>query len=200
MKKLLVFLAILFVSVMSSACINNLAIQELNEKAKSLLEQGNYEEAIKRLESSIDLDGSVFETHYNLAVAYVGVDKFDKAIPELNQAIKLNPASADAYYTLGVAHEGIAEQIKTGEEKAEEVEDSKKETDDTLSPEAAKKVADELQEAINCYSKYLEIGKEVNDKENVELHIKDLNDKIEEYVSKYVAPSVLGGGETNTND
>ena len=50
--------------------INNLAVQDLNNKAKSFMEQGDYNQAIERLKSSLDLDSSIFETHYNLAVAY----------------------------------------------------------------------------------------------------------------------------------
>ena len=70
MKKALLLVSILFISVISTACINNFAVQELNNKAKGFMDKGDYQAAIERLKSSIDLDGSVFETRYNLAVAY----------------------------------------------------------------------------------------------------------------------------------
>ncbi len=109
MKKLVIFLAVLFVSVMSSACINNFAIQELNIKAKEYLDKGDYDEAIKRLESSVDLDGSIFETRYNLAVAYINKEEYAKAANQLSEAAALNPSNPDVYYTLGVAYEGEAD-------------------------------------------------------------------------------------------
>ena len=66
MKKVMLILAVLFIAVISTACINNFAVQELNNKAKTFMDQGDYDSAINRLQSSIDLDGTIFETHYNL--------------------------------------------------------------------------------------------------------------------------------------
>ena len=62
MKKIFLLITILFVSVISTACINNLAVQELNNKAKEYMANGETEKAICRLRSSIDLDDSIFET------------------------------------------------------------------------------------------------------------------------------------------
>ena len=61
MKKALLLVSILFISVVTTACINNLAVQELNNKAAAFMEQGNYTEAIERLKSSIDLDSSLYK-------------------------------------------------------------------------------------------------------------------------------------------
>ena len=80
MKKTLLLLSILFIAVISTACINNFAVQELNNKAKAYLDNGDYLSAINRLESSIDLDNTIFETHYNLAVAYTMAENFEKAV------------------------------------------------------------------------------------------------------------------------
>ena len=158
MKKLLVFLAVLFVSVMSSACINNFAIQELNTKAKEYLDKGDYDEAIKRLESSVDLDGTVFEARYNLAVAYTHKEEFQKAVDQLNEAVRLNPKNPDAYYTLGVAFEGLAykklENIKDdnmqgdAENDGEPLDEAKQAAENL---ESATFAASKLDEAIKAY-------------------------------------------------
>jgi len=198
MKKLLVFLAVLFVSVISSACINNFAIQELNTKAKEYLDKGDYDEAIKRLESSVDLDGSIYEARYNLAVAYTHKEEFEKAVLQLGEAIKLNPASPDAYYTLGVALEGEAykklEDVKNGEDMQEENE-AETETDSAKQAEENIKntefAAEKLDEAIKAYKKYLDLAKNSEDAGIVGDHIKELEAEKEECL-KYVNESAGG--------
>lgn len=196
MKKLLVFLAILFVSVMSSACINNFAIQELNTKAKEYLDKGDYDEAIKRLESSVDLDGTVFETRYNLAVAYINKGEFLSAVNQLNEAVSLDPASPDVYYTLGVALEGEAYK-KAEEKKLDEAEnpeldeasnnDAKKDESQRIfkTKEDAKYAADKLNLAVEAYNRYLTISTDDSDKEKVSGHIKDLEADRELYLAEY---------------
>ncbi len=201
MKKLLVFLAVLFVSVISSACINNFAIQELNTKAKEYLDKGDYDEAIKRLESSVDLDGSVYEARYNLAVAYTHKEEFAKAVGQLNEAIKLNPSSPDAYYTLGVALEGEAykklELIKDEDLEGVENEDKEVLTPEKQADENAKNAefaAKKLDEAIKAYKKYLDVSKEAKDKDTIEDHIKELEVEKEECF-KYMAQSAMEPAE-----
>ena len=49
MKKVVLLITILFVSVISTACINNLAVQELNNKAKEYMANGETEKAIPLL-------------------------------------------------------------------------------------------------------------------------------------------------------
>lgn len=193
MKKLLVFLAVLFVSVMSSACINNFAIQELNTKAKEYLDKGDYDEAIKRLESSVDLDGSIFEARYNLAVAYTHKEEFSKAVNQLNEAIKLNPANPDAYYTLGVVLEGEAykkletvsdenlqgetESLNNADEKSDGIDEAKQAEENSKSAEFA---ANKLNEAIKAYEKYLKVSKDSKDADTITEHIKELQAEIAE--------------------
>ena len=58
MKKAFLLATILLISVITTACINNFAVQELNNKAKTFMEQGDYISAIERLKSSVDLDDS----------------------------------------------------------------------------------------------------------------------------------------------
>ena len=115
MKKALLLVSILSISVFSTACINNFAVQELNNKAKAYMEQGDYQGAIERLKSSIDLDDSVFESHYNLAVAYTNAEDYVNAISAFKKAIELKPDFADGYYSLAVAEESLVTAINADE-------------------------------------------------------------------------------------
>ena len=103
MKKFAILVFILFASLMCTACINNLAIQELNQIGKEYLDKGDYENAIGRFQSSVDLDENVFESRYNLGVAYIAKEDYKNAVGQLEAAVKINPESADAYYSYAVA-------------------------------------------------------------------------------------------------
>lgn len=194
MKKALLLVSILSISVFSTACINNFAVQELNNKAKTFMEQGDYQGAIERLKSSIDLDDTIFESHYNLAVAYTQSEDYINAIPAYQKAIELKPDFADAYYSLAVALESLAVSIDSGDvsvnENGEIVEpdiDSNSElsnVDDislqpkTLSPYAKKVKNDLLTESVNNYNKYLEIAQNPQDADDVKAKVKSLQEQI----------------------
>ena len=114
MKKAFLLATILLISVITTACINNFAIQELNNKAKIFMEKGDYTSAIERLKSSVDLDASIFETQYNLAVAYTKAEDYFNAIKTYDDASKLNPDFADLYYSRAVCEENLAKDIISG--------------------------------------------------------------------------------------
>ena len=61
MKKALLIASVLFIAVISTACINNIAVQELNNKAAEYMQKGDFEAAVNRLQASIDLDDSMYE-------------------------------------------------------------------------------------------------------------------------------------------
>ena len=182
MKKSFLLASILFISVISTACINNFAVQELNNKAKTFMDKGDYASAIERLKSSVDLDGSVFETQYNLAVAYTKAEDYANAIKTYNDAIKLNPNFADAYYSLAVCEENLAKDIISGNvivndddtiEKAEET-DEEDVQDKELSRNAAKMLTNLLNSSISDYQIYLDKGQNIDDRAYVEDKIKEL--------------------------
>lgn len=188
MKKVVLLITILFVSVISTACINNLAVQELNSKAKEYMANGEVEKAICRLRSSIDLDTSIFETHYNLGVALIENKEFAEAQVSLKNAIQLNPDYPDSYYSLAVACEGEAEQIANGSSNNADKEDIS-EQDDTTSAETQKaltdadktKIVDLLNSAIDNYNKYLSKKPDSEDKEKIETQISYINSEIKKY-------------------
>lgn len=193
MKKLTLFLAILFVSVLCSACINNIAIQELNNKAQELMQKGDIQGAISRLESSVDLDGTIFETRYNLGVAYISAQEFKKAQTQLEEAIKIKPEFADSYYSLAVAKESDALKILEEDENDQtntEPQTAETQDDETdglknISEEEAKYLVDTLNSSTELYKKYLELKPQSNDKEEVGAQINYLEETISKYSQKY---------------
>ena len=197
MKKALLLVCVLSVSVVTTACINNLAVQELNNKAAVYMEKENYPEAIERLKSSIDLDDSLFESHYNLAIAYTKNDDYVNALNSYNRAIELNPDFADAYYSLAVVEENIITDIHSGnlevddsgnlskvdKEQQEEVNSSddefKTDSKEKLTPVAKAYIKKMTEDAVKNYGLYLDKGKDVSDKNEVEARIKELNSQMQ---------------------
>ena len=114
MKKAALIGIVLLVAVISTACINNFAVRDLNNKAMSYMAKGDYPQAIERLKSSLDLDSSVFETHYNLAIAYTKAEDYKNAVNEYKKALEIKPNDADTYYSLATAENNLAVDMIQG--------------------------------------------------------------------------------------
>lgn len=190
MKKAFLLVVILFVSVISTACINNFAVQELNNKAKDYLKQGDYDNAISRLKSSLDLDNTIFETHYNLGIAYVQSEKYPEAVESFKNAIRLKPDFADSYYSLAVSEENYSKAIIGGTLKDASGKNTQpKPTAQgtyinrpaTLSPADRDLVLQLLNDAVANYGIYLNKGKEITDKQEVQQKIQELNNLVSQY-------------------
>ena len=189
MKKALLLVSVLFISVMTTACINNLAVQELNNKAKAFMEAGDYPSAIERLKSSIDLDASSYETHYNLAVAYTKAEDYPNAIKVYNDVIKLNPDFADAYYSLAVCEENLAtdiyNKILTLDEnrnltKVELTENEELPSKDEFSENNINYMKELWNSSIKHYELYLKKNATAADTEEVKSKVEELKLSIEE--------------------
>ncbi len=120
MKKALLIASVLFIAVISTACINNIAVQELNNKAAEYMQKGDYESAVNRLQASIDLDSTMYETYYNLGIAATNAKKYDIAIEALENGIKIKPDFSNFYYSLAVAQAELAESLVETEEYKKE--------------------------------------------------------------------------------
>ncbi len=180
MKKVLLIASMLCVAVASTACINNLAVQDLNNKAQAYMEQGDYTQAIERLKSSLDLDSSIFETHYNLAVAYTKAEDYVNAVDEYKKALKIKSTVPDLYFSLATAENNLAVDLEQGRvrmnddgslytPKAEDVDFSE---EYKLSDNAKQFVNELFNSAIQNYQKYLDLNPDSKDKESVEAQIK----------------------------
>lgn len=184
MKRVLLVAGVLFISVVSTACINNFAVQELNTKAKEFIENGDYTSAVERLKSSIDLDSSAYESYYNLAVAYTKLDDYSNAVDNYKKVIQIKPDFADAYYSLAVCEENVITDIEEGylfvdeEGKLAKFEnpDKKKRK---LSDADNARIAELVQDAVQNYEKYLSLSPEATDKDAVQERINELNTKVQ---------------------
>lgn len=175
MKKALLIASVLFIAVISTACINNIAVQELNNKAAEFMEKGDYESAVNRLQASIDLDSTMYETYYNLGIAATNAKKYDVAIEALENGLKIKSDFADFYYALGAAQYEYSNNLT--EDKANE---EKEEASATEPTEEDKQKSEELKKsALANFEKYLELKPQAEDKEAVQTLINDIN-KVEE--------------------
>lgn len=174
MKKALLIVSVLFIAVISTACINNIAVQELNNKAAEYMQKGDYEEAINRLQASLDLDATMYETYYNLGIAAINAHKYEKAIKAFEDGIKIKPDFADFYYSLGLAQASYADELcepKPDEEKPVNNQEPQQNSVDVKSTVISLKQA-----ASENLKKYLELSPDTNDKQTVEALITECED------------------------
>ena len=172
MKKALMIASVLFIAVVSTACINNMAVQELNNKAAEYMQKGDYESAMNRLQASLDLDSTMYETYYNLGVAAINANKYEKAIEALEGGIKIKPDYADFYYSLGLAQTSLADEILENSEK--ELSEGEKNAE-IVNTEPKKELSDEDKAKVADLKK---------DKQTVEELIKEINSYSEESSAK----------------
>ena len=182
MKKTLFIVSVLIVAVISTACINNFAVRDLNNKAQAYMQKGDYAQAIERLKSSLDLDPSVYETHYNLAIAYTKAEDYLNASDEYQKALEIKPNEADVFYSLATAQNNLAVDIEQGrvrlnvdgklyKPKADEVDfDQKYE----MSEKEQEFAAEYKNAAVANYKKYLELNPNASDRDEVEKQIESL--------------------------
>ena len=182
MKNALLIVTVLFAAIMSTACINNFAVQELNNKAQEYIAKGDYDAAIGRLEASIDIDPTIFETNYNLGIAAISAEKYEKAIIALNKAAELKPDNADVYYSLAVAQYNFAEEILEGDtdkEVAIDTESAKK--DEKVSTEVLEKANSYYLSAIKSLEKCLACSSvDAETKATAESQLNSIKNKVEQ--------------------
>lgn len=184
MKKAFLLILILMVSVISTACINNLAVQELNNKAQEYLNKGDYDSAIGRLKSSIDLDNTIYETHYNLGIAYAQSEKYSDAVDEFEKTIELNPDFDMAYYSLAVAYENNAKNIINPPAKDDDSEEDISFEDNgkrVLSAEDKEHIVENFNKSIEAYNNYLTKTQSSEKKNEINSKIEYLQNEILKY-------------------
>ncbi len=180
MKKALMIVSVLLVAVISTACINNIAVQELNNKAAEYMQKGDYEAAMSRLQASLDLDATMYQTYYNLGVAAINAKKYDKAIEALEAGIEIKPDFADFYYSLGVAQISMADEIMEPKEESIEEDAAKTEPLKIVSDEDKTKALELKLAAVESLKTYLQRAPEAENKAQVE----EMIAQSEEFLSK----------------
>ena len=190
MKKAIFILSVLTLSIFTTACINNLAVQELNNKAMEYMKKGDYENAISRLKSSVDLDGTIFESQYNLAVAYTENEDYEEAALAFEKAEELNPKSPNLYYSKAIMYENYAKDLYAGNTKKQKelLEESKDESVDEsdLEDSEYKPSESELEdvkkyyaESVDAYSKYMELSSDSESVSEVRNKISEITEKLQ---------------------
>lgn len=178
MRNILKFLSILFLGVISCACMNTVAVHELNQKAAEYLEAGDVNSAISRLEASIDLDGNVYESRYNLAVAYMQKNECQKALDNILVASKLVKDDPAVYYTLGVSSICVADKIFTIKKEDGTIEDVKFDT--SLKYEnAVNEYVNILKQANESFKIYTQLAPTAEDSQEIISLIRENEAKIE---------------------
>ena len=177
MKKAIMLVLVLLVAVISTACINNIAVQELNNKAAEYMQKGDYESAMNRLQASLDLDSTMYQTYYNLGIAAINAKKYEKAIEAFEGGIKIKPDFYDFYYSLAVAQISLADEISEPMEEDEEKNTINKK--DEVAPIDKERAIELKKSAIENLNKYLASSQNIENKENIEEMIK----QSEEFVS-----------------
>ena len=166
MFKLFKFVLILFLGVICCACMNTAAVQELNKKAADYLEAGDIETAISRLESSIDLDGNIYESRYNLAVAYMQKKECQKALDNIRIATTLIKNEPAVNYTHGVSAMCVAEKILYTKNQFGDLEEVVFQTYDRKQ-EAIKRYVELITEANQNFNIYLKLAPTAEDSQDV---------------------------------
>ena len=160
--------------IITTACINNLAIQELNNKAESYLNNGDTQTAICRLKSSLDLDDEIYQTHYNLAIAYNTIGNYKESIQESKKVLELKPDFKIAYYTMAVAQEAYAYEL------LENIQDNNELTIDEIAD-----FINRANDAVETYNKYIVLDTRADNTDKINQQISQLNEKIKEYTVIY---------------
>ena len=183
MRRILLLLVILTIAVFCSACINNYAVQQLNQKAKKYSDQGDLASAASRLESSVDLDGNVFESRFNLAVTYIDMRQCEKALEQINAAMAISSKDAAVYYVNGMANSCLADKITYDtDEKGTRI---KREYEGAEAYSKAREYVQYLKDANSAFSKYLELAPVTDQTKEIAQRIEINNNEITTYTAEY---------------
>ncbi|WP_308637303.1 tetratricopeptide repeat protein [Paenibacillus silvisoli] len=85
-----------------------------HDRARSMLEEGKFVEAVRLLESIVEKNGEFLAARNNLALAYYYMGMFEKAMVTIRQVLDLEPGNLHALCNLAIFHQhaGDQEQLK----------------------------------------------------------------------------------------
>ncbi len=181
-----IVVGIILSSFMLVSC-TNIDVQTLNTKATFLMQQGDVDGAIARLESINDLNPNLPQNHYNLGVAYYKKQNYEKALNSLQNATKLDHKYTQAYNTIAIIHENI---VTDAEDEFEQLKKTKSRTKKIKEQELELiiKITNNLQKAIFAYTSYAEYTDDKEKKKSTKNLIEELKQDILNYnkeIKKY---------------
>jgi tetratricopeptide (TPR) repeat protein len=112
------FRKILFAPALNSTLLAEASAHEISHAGfyltlgDKLLLLGNYPEAIRYYEKSLDLLPELTDAYFGLGIAFYHVSLLDSAVNALEQATRLDPMRARSYLYLGYCYEARKEQAK----------------------------------------------------------------------------------------
>lgn len=149
------------------------SVSELNQKAHQLMQQGDFQGAVSRLESARDLMPNESSIVYNLAIAYKENGQLDQSIETFEQFLEKFPSVAqktNAMRSLGVVMEEKADKLLAEAWKQQQGK-AKVEVVQQLSEDGL----GYYERAIALYEKMLqESALELSEKESIQTHIANL--------------------------
>ncbi len=90
-------------TVPTPASVPSSEANDLYLTGRNRFEAGDVKGAIDAYQKSIKLESKSAEVHFNLAYAYLKVEKNNEAVKAFKQSIKLNPEKPEAQYGMGLA-------------------------------------------------------------------------------------------------
>lgn len=100
------FLLIFLISYSAEGNNQDQAIVHYNQ-GYDYYKKGEYDKAIKELDSSLKFDSDNENAHYGLGNCYYRKQMYDKAVDSYVKAIDINPEFANAHYGLGTAYSAL---------------------------------------------------------------------------------------------
>ena len=177
-KKILITLFAIAFLVTYHFCVINAAVYKLNNIANKLMFEGDYQGAIMRLVSILDLDKNNYSARYNLAVSYQTVGECNKALSEIEQAQQLAQDEPAVYYALGTINRCLADNVYNNVDKSRYLNINNQKAD-------AKKYVDYLKDSNSAYDKFLEIMPNSHEANSIISTISANKEKIDKYSAKF---------------
>lgn len=177
-------LVLLLLSLMTgSGCgkdvVYQRSISELNQKAQAMINAGDYNGAVSRLEAAHDLKPDEPNTLHNLAIAYQMQGNQDKAIETLLQLREQSGMDkAEIFKSLGIAYEAKADQLEAEAKALEE----KPKPDSATIAERKRQSDDALKQAMEAYQQSVSNG--VKNTNEIQKQIEALQAKLDHQSKK----------------
>ncbi|AZN39139.1 tetratricopeptide repeat protein [Paenibacillus albus] len=83
-----------------------------HDRARSMLEEGKFVEAVRLLESIVEKNGEFMAARNNLALAYYYMGMFEKAMVTIQQVLELEPGNLHALCNLAIFYQHAEDKVQ----------------------------------------------------------------------------------------